>query len=196
MSEKKLIDSLTPEQEALIPAYLAEYLAIGVSTEPTDKAKAEAAILASYEYLKLEKPIIVWAKDPFEGQILAAQYAKGDENVTQEEVQAQADKASFGSFEAYWVSTYAFIAEVLPVEKDNLIDIVKDIVKNCGVYWTFEGLVVVTPKPCKIVMENEKLSCTTGPALAYESGLSFYFYDGEPKGSLAEVMLAGKHAKV
>ena len=58
MSE--LIETLTPAQEAKIPAYLEEYRQIGISTEVTNRDLAEKSILASYEYLKLEKPMILW----------------------------------------------------------------------------------------------------------------------------------------
>lgn len=190
MSKQKLIDKLTPEQEKMIPVYLDRYLQIGLSTEPTDRKKAEAAILASYAYQKLEKPEIIWAEDPFEGQILAAKYS-GNPNVKE-----QAAKASYGSFEAQWVVFYAFMSEVLPVEKvDNLIDIVKDIVTHCGVYWTFEGLVIMTPKPKAIHMKDGKLHNTEGLALEYETGRGVYAVNGDRKSNLFEVMAASKYAE-
>lgn len=186
----KLIDELTPEQEALIPKYLAEYKAIGTSTEPTDRAKAEAAVLASYAYLKMDKPEIIWAEDPIAGAKLAQEYSS-------EPMPDPASYASYGSFEAYWVSTYAYIAEVLPVEKDELIDIVKDIVKNCGVYWTFEGLVILTPKPIKIKFnDKEELHCEDGYAVEYASGYGWYALNGNRYGSLAELTMAARYEKV
>lgn len=198
MSNKKVIESLTKEQEAQIPVYRERFREIGMSTEATDKSKAEAAIRASYEYFHklnnscVANPEIVWAGGPIEGAKLAAQYAKGDENVTPSEIQAQASQASYGSFEAYWVSTYAFIAEQLPVDKDPLVDIAIDIVKNCGVYWTFEDLVVVTPKPISIVMVDGKLHNTEGPAIAYPNGDCLYAFNGEIKSSLMEIALANR----
>lgn len=197
---KQQINELTPEQEAKIPEYRERFLQIGLSTEPTNKEKAEAAIRRSYEYLHksdpkmcVPNPEFVWADSPKLGAKLAAQYAKGTQDVTPEEIKEQADMASYGSFEAYWVSTYSFIANELDVEKDELTDIVTDIVKECGVYWTFEDLVVVTPKPTKIVMQDEKLSCTTGPAIEYSNGEAVYAYKGERKGSLMEVVMAARN---
>lgn len=196
---KKIIDSLTPEQEALIPVYLEKFKTIGLSTEPTDKAAAEAAIRRSYEYLaKLNlcsaTPEIIWADSPMKGIILAAQHAKGDVNVTNEEVQAQASMASYGSFEAYWASTYLFITKELPVEKDELADIVLDIITHCGVYWTFEDLVILTPKPSVIAMVNDKLHNTAGPALQYPNGDGIYAVNGECKNSLMEVVIAARNS--
>jgi hypothetical protein len=188
----KKIEKLTKEQEEQIPVYVEKYRAISLSTEPTIQEKAEKAILDVYEYLKLEKPEIIWAEDPFVGAKLAAQYAKGDEKVTNDEVREQASKASYGSFEAYWVSFYAYITEVLPVTKDNLIEIVNRIVENAGVYWTFEKLVIMTPKPIAIHMKNEKLHNVEGLALEYDSGRGIYVLDGVRKSSLMEISLDEK----
>lgn len=188
----KKITSLTPEQEALIPVYREKYREIGLSTEPTNRAEAEKALTEAQLYLGNPKPEFVWARDPFEGAKLAAQYAKGDANVTIAEIREQTSKASYGSFEALWVSFYAFIAEVLPVKKDNLHEIVTRIVKNCGVYWTFEGLIVATDKPTKIKMLDNKLHCTDGLALEYSSGRGVYAINGERKANLMEVLLHGK----
>lgn len=193
MSNQKQIDSLTPEQEAQIPKYLAEYKAIGLSTAPTDKAAAEAAVIASYHYQKLATPEFIWAADPFEGAKLAAQHAKGDTDVTNSEIQDQATKASYGSFNAQWVVFYAFIARELKVKHDNLIDIVDELIKQCGVYWTFTDLVIMTPKPTAIHMKEDKLHNPSGLALEYASGKGVYALEGERKASLMEAMMQAKY---
>lgn len=190
------IDKLTPEQEAKIPEYLERFKNIGLSTRPTDRAKAEAAIRRSYEYMAKQSsnfsktPEFVWAESPMKGAILAAQFAKGSKDVTPSEIKDQASQASYGSFEAYWVSTYAFIAEQLPVQKDELIEIVLEIIEECGVYWTFEDLVVLTPKPCSIRMEGVTLHADDGMALEYGNGDGLYAFNGEVKNSLMEVNIA------
>lgn len=185
MSE--LIETLTPAQEAKIPAYLEEYRQIGISTEVTNRDLAEKSILASYEYLKLEKPMILWADDPIQGAKMAQEYSS-------EPMTDPASFASCGSFEAYWVSTYAFVAEVLEIKKDNLIDIVKDIVKNCGVHWTFEGLVILTPKPIELHFNSEgSLHNETGLAIKYPSGFGWYSLNGNKYNSLAELTIANRY---
>ena len=192
-------NSLTPDQLAKIEEYKERFRQIGMSTAPTDKSKAEEFIRRAYVYLhKNEQPTrdfsnleFVWAKNPLEGAKLAAQYTKGDVNVTDEEIHAQATTASYGSFEAYWVATYVYMAEVLGTKKDELVDIILDITKECGVYWTFEDLVVMTPKPTKIHVKDDKLHNTDGPALEYED-YSVYAINGNRKGSLMEVALAAK----
>ena len=188
----KLIEKLTEEQKKQIPVYLERYRQIGLSTEPTDRAKAEAAVTASRLYLKQSVPKYVWAKDPFEGAVLAAQTLKGSLNVTPEEVKEQASKASYGSFEAYWISFYAFIAEQLPVQKDNLIDIVKEIVTHCGVYWSFEDTVIMSPKPSAIHMKDKKLHNPDGFALEYASGRGVVALEGKRYSSLLEATIQNK----
>lgn len=188
--ETKLIDKLTPEQEALIPVYRDRYLAIGLSTEPCDRVRAEAALKASYKYQKMVEPTIIWVDSPFAGSVMAAKLANGTESPTEEMIKAQAEQASYGSIEAYWVSFYAYIAEVLPVEKDELIDIVKEIVLNCGVYWTFDDTIIVSEKPTKVAMVDGKLHCDDGYAVAFKDGSGFYAINGQDYESLAEAMIA------
>jgi len=195
MGKTKLIESLTPEQEALIPVYREKYRAIGLSTEPTDKARAEAAIRECYRHLKLKDPEIVWATNPYVGAKIAAQLATGNENPTRQEIAAQADTASYGSFNAYWVSFYTYIAEVLNKEKNPLIEIVNRVIADCGVYWTFEDIVVITPKPSEIHCNAEgKLHNTSGKAFAYADGTGMYCLNGARHNSLSELSVAAKFA--
>lgn len=179
MSNKKVIESLTPAQEEKIKDYYEKYLAIGLSTERCNRPEAEKALKESYAYLKLDEPEIVWCSSPSVGAKLAAQTAKGSLNVTDEEVQEQSSMASYGSFEAYWVSFYDFIASELDVEKDSLISIVRRIVQNCGVYWTFEGLVIATEKPVSINFDSQKrLHHETQAAILYADGTGVYALNG------------------
>lgn len=198
--QEEVISSLTPAQEALIPEYRERFKKIGLDTTPTDRTKAEAAMRKAYEYLHAASgecnanPEIVWADSPMRGAVLAAKAAKGSQTVTNKEVQEQASVASYGSFEAYWASVYVFIAEQLPVKKDELASILLAIVENCGICWTFEKLVIMTPKPIKISLNaDEKLHCVDGPAIQWENGDGIYALNGETKSSLMEVVIAARN---
>lgn len=184
-----MIKQLTEAQKAKIPEYVEKYLQIGLSTTPSDRPKAEAAITAAYAYLKLAQPKFVWASSPFEGAKIAAQLLKKSDDVTKEEISAQNQKASFGSFEAYWVAFYAFIAEQLPVKKDALVDIMKDIVENCGVYWTFDDTVVITEKPTAIHLKDKKLHNPNGLSLEYPDGRGIFALDGKVYPSLLDMTI-------
>lgn len=195
-NKEEAMDQLTPEQQAKIPEYVERFNKMSLSCGQTDRAAAEAAIKRLYAYMnKVESryspnPEIEWADGVFAGAKLSAQHAKGDVNVTPEEIHAQADSASFGSFEAYWVSTYSFIANEMNVKKDELIDIVEEIVTHCGVFWTFEDLVVMTPKPEVISVVDGKISNTQGPAIKWPNGEAIYAFNGDHKSNLMEVALA------
>lgn len=188
----KQIKSLTPEQEAKIPEYLERFRKIGLSTDPTDRPKAEDAIRRSYAYFKLANPKIIWAESPFKGAELAAKLALGKEEVTKAEIADQASKASFGSFEACWVCFYSFVANELPVEHDGLINIVEDIIKECGAYWTFDDTVVLTDKPTEIKMKDGVLHSEDGKALSYSDGTGIVAVNGTRYTSLLEASLAAK----
>jgi len=186
----KVIEKITKEQEAKIPEYLKKYLQIGLSTVPCDKKRAEKSITRYYKYKDKEAPEFIWADSPEKGAILAAMLTKSNKDVNSEEVKQQITKASYGSFEAYWVSTYAFIADELPVKKDELVDIAKEIIANCGVYWTFDDVVVMTEKPVEIHFnENKKLHNTEGLALVYKDGTGIFAIDGKRYKSLLDMTI-------
>lgn len=188
MSEVKL----TKAQEDLIPVYRDQYIKIGLNTDPCDRAKAEAAVLKCYDYMKIPRPTqIYWADSPTAGSKISAELQFSTKTPTREQIQSQAEHASFGSIEAYWVSFYAFVTEVLGHEdKEGLVAIAKDIVSNCGVYWTLDGAVVLTERPVEIHIENEVLHNPNGHAIKYRDGTGFYAYKGKDYPNLAALKLA------
>jgi len=182
MSDKtnKLIETLTPEQEAKIPEYFKKFESIGLSVTPCDRVKAEKALTDAQEFLGLPVPKFIWTDSPEVAITVAAMAKKGSKNITQSDIVDQVGAASYGSFEAYWVSTYSYIANELPVQHDGkLIKIVEDIVNNTGVYFTFEGLIIVSEKPIKISMNADKvLHNETGFALEYKDNTGIYALNG------------------
>ena len=61
----KKITALTAEQIAKFPAYVEKWTNIGLSTEPADRPRAEAAIRLMYERANMEPPSkIVWCASP------------------------------------------------------------------------------------------------------------------------------------
>lgn len=113
--------------------------------------------------------------------------------VTKEEIQTQAYKAFFGSFDAHYFCFYSFIAREIPgVKADKLIDISERICKDLGVHWLFDGLAVLTDKPVALSLQDTLLHNDSGPALVYADGQCGYFVNGEYKSSLMEVVLETK----
>jgi hypothetical protein len=59
------IERLTPEQQARIPEFVEYWTKVGLSTEPADRPRAEAAIAAMYAGSNLPPPqAIVWCGSP------------------------------------------------------------------------------------------------------------------------------------
>ena len=187
-----MIDKLTKEQESKISYYLDKFLKIGLSTEKCDRVKAEDAITRAYTYQKLSAPKFIWVDSPFEGIVKAAKLAKGSDDVTNAEIKDQVSKASYGSFEAYWVSFYSYIANELPVKKDELCSILEDIVENCGVYWTFESVVIISEKPTQIHMKDKKLHNENGLALEYSDGNGIFSLNGIRYKSMMDMIISNE----
>ena len=204
-----LTDKLTPEQEAKIPEYRERFLKMGLSTEPADRPTAEAAIKDYYKHLKMNEPRIIWELSPMAGARLAAQalkYSKGRTDfveselraipITVEEARDQAYKASYGSFEAYYVSFYAFIEnEVKGTKKDPVTAIAERLCASTGAYWIFDGLAIMTERPTAIVYDGERLHNETGPAIAYPDGEGVFCLNSEVKSSLMQITLEAKLGK-
>lgn len=186
----KTIDKLTPEQEAKIPQYIEKYLKIGLDTTPCDRTLAEDALTRAYLSENFSKPDFIWVDSPFEGAKKVAELVGNGSKVSEEEIKEQFSKASFGSFEAYWVAFYDFVATELPVERDPLIDICIDIVKNCGVYWTLDKAVVISEKPVAIHLDNDKkLHNPNGLALEYKNGDGIFALHGTRYNSMLDMAI-------
>jgi len=64
------LDTLTPAQQALLPQVRDRWLGYGLSTEPADRAGAEAGVAQAYREAGLEPPgIVVWLDSPLAGVI-------------------------------------------------------------------------------------------------------------------------------
>ncbi|MGK7898059.1 MAG: DUF6745 domain-containing protein [Xenococcus sp. (in: cyanobacteria)] len=60
------VNLLTPEEEVLIPQYQKKWRYIGISTQPIDKQKAEAAVNSVYTLMGKKAPKIVFCRSPYE----------------------------------------------------------------------------------------------------------------------------------
>jgi hypothetical protein len=190
VKEGKQIDFLTPEQEAKIAEYRERFKKMALNTEPVDRAKAEEAVKRLYAYLKQDEPVFEWVDNPIEGAKRAAQEATGRLDVTAQEIRDQANYASYGSLEACYIAFFSFIQNELPVERHPLVDIAVSIVENCGVFWAFEGLVIMTERPKEIHLKDGQLHNTEGYALGYKDW-GIYAINGEIQKKLADVILKG-----
>ena len=71
MSRTK-IDALTPEQEQSLAAYREEWLRVGRSCEPANRAEAERVFVAMYAALGKPAPKVWWCDGPATGSLVRA----------------------------------------------------------------------------------------------------------------------------
>jgi len=204
---------LTTAQKKIADEYKNRYYQIAINTDPCDRAKAEDALTKAYrliqkrkEYGETElvsvsdKPEFLWVDSPFAGAIEAAKTARPNLTVGtsefEEEVKNQASQASFGSFESYWISFYDFINTEIKKENSDVVEIVREIAKNCGVYWTFDKKIIISEKPVKISLKNDKLHDDEDLALKFKDGSGIYCVDGVRKRSLVETTIDSLYGKI
>ena len=77
--ETRKIEKLTPEQEARLPYFRDKWKKIGLSTEPADHAKAEAAIIEAYAQKDYGVPKFVWVDSPIQAVDLATVFKENQD---------------------------------------------------------------------------------------------------------------------
>lgn len=189
-----MIESLTPEQEALIPVFRDKWLEIGLSTQPATKEDMEASIAEAYVCGGLEAPkIFLHFQSPMEGVIAAYILSRmgPDDEITEEELRAavvaeknnpkikeQIGTACYGSQNAGWLSFYDYFREIGVTGLDILNGLFK-VAKSVGWWWPFQNCVVVTPKPIKLNRDPQhRLHCEDGPSLLYPDGWGIWAWHG------------------
>jgi hypothetical protein len=211
--------NLTPAQQQIVEDVKKEFLKYNLDTTQEKHADAEEAIKRLYKYEKRKEAddlVFMWVKNPIQGAKLAAYFhleknknmskeelqqayqdyldgkLKGFKNINANHAKEQTSSASYGSFESYWVAVYHAVKNVIQGENNELIHILVNIVKKCGVFWRFDKGVILCNKPLEIhTLNNERLHNDKGPALVYP-GLKMHFYKGEFKNSLLDLMMANK----
>lgn len=191
-----MIDKLTPEQEALIPEYRDKWIGYGLSTEPADRAEAEAGVREVYKASDLTPPDrVIWLDSPMSGLIGAAMLMDPDnfdpDEVNQETVNARRDElskkairsqmsnASYGQFEAGRLAYYDYMTSVLGVEGTAVLEGHKRVASSSGWWWPFDEAVILTERPVEIHRDDEnRLHSETGMAISYPDGWGLYSWHG------------------
>lgn len=75
---RRRIATLTPAQEALLPAWRDRWFRIGTCTDPADRPRAEAAIAAMYAELGRPAPRFVWTASPLTASLVLHLLQQGD----------------------------------------------------------------------------------------------------------------------
>lgn len=170
----KVIDSLTPEQEALLDVYAEKWEKIGLSCEPINKERATAAIRKAYECAKLTPPQRIEFFPSPEAAVKAAMKASGD---TREEVLSG---VAWGSMDAGWISFYDYAREVLGLkeETEELVGLTM-CAKEVGWFIPYDEACFVSERSVEIHRDDQfQAHNPNGPAILYRDGFSVWCIDG------------------
>jgi len=181
------IESLTPEQEARMPDYVTEWTAIGLSTEPADRPRAEAAIRLVYERAGLEPPkLIEWCDSPpamlRRRADVVAQFAPAKERTRAREaaLKAGVHDCGYGQHDAEWLAFYAYFAEVCGLrEETKALDGLWELAKSAGWILPHQNVCWVSERPTVLLRDAEgRLDADGRHAIEYPDGWGVYAIHG------------------
>jgi hypothetical protein len=169
----KRIDSLTPEQEAMLPVYRDKWLAIGLDLEDYSLTDEELRRLVDkvYTVVDLAPPEqIIRVKSPLQLQAEANRLLGHDK--------PQWVDVCFGNQDANWLGFYEFFIEVYNLELDKIRPLI-ELSKRVGWFVPLDGACIVSQR-LTVCRRNSRgaLHCVDGPAVLYEDGYAVYAVNG------------------
>jgi hypothetical protein len=199
-----MLTKLTTHQEAQLEVYRDNSMAIGLKTgETTNKARVREIVNEYYKFTGKECQHLFFVKGPLAAeQLYAVICAEGefvknfkgsDEEFTSAALgmfdasrhkfkDAKSSVAFYGSHETYWLQYYEYFRKECNIkydaDADAKLSLNIEFSKNAGWLHTFNNFAIVADRPTSVVMENNVLSNTEGPAIAYADGLKIYVVGG------------------
>lgn len=187
------IESLTPEQEALIPSYVEKWIRIGTDTK-NESSKVVLEIVKDFRKLislNADVPLVM-AKNPLESWIKCCLWEMG---VTLEDLEKETQKVFDRTSDysipqaslpyntnllSYVFSFYDYMFSAVGVEIDKKLrkkyDTWERTSKLFAIY-PLEKLTVVCEKPTAVKLNQDNLlHCDGGPALAFDGPGDFRIY--------------------
>lgn len=168
------MEALTEEQIAKLPAIRDKWMAIGLNTQPADRAKAEEGVRLAYEIAGLEVPKdFYWVQSPWEGVQKQAELRAGSNDPKK--------MKSFlgdwwqgllgGNLWAGWLSwRYAYADLGHPELCKELNGLVK-VAENAGWWWAFDEAVILTERASTLKLDPQnRLHSEVGNAIEWPDG--------------------------
>jgi len=197
------LTKITPEQKKTLVEFRARWFAIGSSTEPADRPRAEKSIASMYARIGKPAPKFLWTQSPatallaiavmrelpgasLEDSLRASLGASLGASLRASLEDSLVDSIFWGSQDAYWVSFYRFMEDELHVryEPQSSADLRlwSEVTKSCGWWWPYNGLCVCSDRPEHVSWETNRepprLHNDKGPALRYRDGYEVYCWHG------------------
>ncbi|HYM24953.1 MAG TPA: hypothetical protein VEU08_17170 [Vicinamibacterales bacterium] len=202
MTRTRKIEALTREQEAQLPVFRDKWIAIGLSTAPAERPKAETAIRLAYRRAGLEEPAtLLWLGSPMAGAIgyaflqeLRRRLQSKDQSVHQSvaapvgasvwasvwaSVRASVGDCGYGQHDANWIGFLDAFRSFGLKEETERIDGLTQLTESCGWYWPFKGLCILTERHSELRRdERGRLHSENAAAVKYPDGWSIYAWHG------------------
>ena len=174
--------------------FVDRWTAIGLSTEPANRPKAEDAIRKVYQCGGINPPgLIVWCGSPLSQAIVRAILA--DKNIgasvvdsvrasvgesVRESVWASVRDSGYGSHDAGWLGFYAYFREVCGLtEQIGKLSGLIDLAHHAGWFIPHQNVCFVSDRHNVLNRDEQgRLHCTSGPAVAYPDGWGVYAWHG------------------
>lgn len=179
------ITELTPEQEAKFPAYVDEWLRVGLSTEPMDRPTAAAAVREIYRLIDRPCPPIAYAQSPLSEVCVGAILANGKvEDSVWASVHDSVIRSGIGNarlgchWSAGWVAFASFFRDECGLHLPTL-RLEESLARSCGRVWWHSDICVISDRPSVIKLDDRGvMHCEDGPAIAYRDGFCVYGWHG------------------
>ena len=170
----KKITSLTPEQTAQMAVYRDKWIAIGLSTDPADRPRAERGIHLAYKAAKLSPPAtIIWCDSPMA--------------ITQAVTKANGGKKSdilggycYGQHDASWLAFYDYFKDVCGLVKETApLEGLWEIAQSAGWWYPCTDTCWISERPRVLHRDAAgQLHADGRMALEYPDGWGVYALHG------------------
>jgi hypothetical protein len=202
MRAKDKIENLAPEQTARLAEWRDKWTAIGLSTEPANRADAERAIVLAYAAVKLPAPRIVWCGSPLSQgltraiiQKIAADKASVRDSVgasvrdsvwdsvgdsVGDSVRDSVWASGYGQHDASWLGFYDYFRQVCGLhDETRLLEGLTLLAQNAGWFLPHEKICWVSERHSFLHRDEQgRLHCETGPALGYPDKFAIWSWHG------------------
>ena len=168
------IESLTSEQEALLPVYAQEGIKIGMSTEPLDFDKAKVAVEMAYKAVDLDPPANFHVADSPMHAI--DMISKMDSSQSKNDI---LNNMCYGFQDIPWLQLYKYLRDKLDIEECHKLDGLIELANHCGWWSPYDTDAILQHRPTAIMTDEEgRAHCDFGPAIEYRDGFGVYVWHG------------------
>ena len=186
------IEKLTADQEQALVAYHAECMAIGTSTAPADRPRAEAAISKMYQFIGKPQPKFIWCDSPATcilARLVLQEWLKTakDESSLWSSLESSLGSSLrsswWGQQEQYWIGFYRFMELHLKItydpQKSEHLGWWQDITESANWWFPYEGYCFVSERPIRCAIDEERrLHHESLAAMEFKDGWKVYAYHG------------------